>query len=741
MSERQIAFLFSEAGTRGLEKLGGKGFGLVEMAMAGFPVPPGFIITTGVCRAYHQEGRLPNRLFWQVERCIKALEKQTGKQFGGRKNPLLVAVRSGAKDSMPGMMETVLNLGLTHETLQGLIDETKNEQFGQETNLRFKESFRKTVLDNQDQEIPSDPWQQLYLAIEAVCKSWNCERAVEYRRVNKIPDHLGTAVVIQAMVFGNMGDDSLTGVVFSRNVNTGKRELYGEYLRNAQGEELVSGVRTPNNIDLLVQENPDLYLELGLRVEELEAKRRDAVDVEFTVEHGKLYLLQVRNAKRTPVAAVKIAVEMVKQGLIDKKEAIKRVTKDQLNSLTRPAFNKLSWQLAVNNPQRIFAHGLPASEGAAIGIAVFDPQRARILVESGASVVLIRKETKPEDFPGMIAAKAIVTEIGGVVCHAAVVARGLGIPAVVGAGMIDVRTSSAYGIGLNFVHEGDWVSVDGNSGVVVLGKVETSDHQFDCKVATFLGWVEEYSVRKATLKFDLVNERCDVNAGLNNYYIAEALLLAVKGSDLEREVRSLYFKVRNELADVFSVYLVLALASELTHTDFHKEKLKFPMEIKIIEEVGIYQDTERTDEFFSIIAKFLEENLNKVPEFVQAAEKIFRQGSWLGYMGGIKWAIIAQTLLEYLAGKLPPALFVDRVFDLRHNSGPVFNKHQMVRSYSAGITDQLNAKRDAGDLVTLVKILWRLYSQTHPDLKLLLGKYDKETYVKVFASRSGGNGR
>jgi pyruvate,orthophosphate dikinase len=499
--------------------LGGKGAGLAEMTNAGLPVPPGFTITTEACNDYFAAGeQLPEGLWDDVLEAVREVERETGKGFGDPKNPLLVSVRSGAKFSMPGMMDTVLNLGLNEQTLQGLIDLTGNERFGWDAYRRFIQMFGRIVMDvdgerfdhaleaakqqrgvtadtdldaaalrevagqfrqivreDTGREFPSDPNEQLDLAIKAVFASWFGKRARDYRDNQKIPHDLGTAVNVVTMVFGNMGDDSGTGVAFTRDPNTGEKVLYGEYLTNAQGEDVVAGIRTPQPISHMKDELPEAYAEFERIGQRLEQHYKDVQDLEFTIERGRLFMLQTRSAKRTAAAAVKIAADMVEEGIIDRKTALQRIEPAQVDQLLRDQFDPKARDAATR-----IARGLNASPGAAVGVAVFDADRAAERAAGGEKVVLVRVETSPDDFHGMAASQGILTARGGATSHAAVVARQIGKPCVAGCAdlRVDYRARTASANGTTFA-EGDWISVDGSTGDVFVGALPTVEVRFE----------------------------------------------------------------------------------------------------------------------------------------------------------------------------------------------------------------------------------------------------------------------
>uniref|UniRef100_A0A7C4RV90 Pyruvate, phosphate dikinase n=1 Tax=Fervidobacterium thailandense TaxID=1008305 RepID=A0A7C4RV90_9BACT len=514
--------------------LGGKGANLAEMMNAGVPVPPGFTISAEVCRYYYDnDKKYPEDLAEQVHVAMKRLEEVTGKGFGDPKNPLLVSVRSGAAISMPGMMDTILNLGLNDETVRGLAELTSNERFAYDSYRRFLQMFGDTALgiphaefenalsemkekkgvkldtelDAEDlkklveiyksiyvkygKEFPQDVYKQLWEAIEAVIRSWMSERAIKYREIHGIKetDMLGTAVNIVAMVFGNMGDDSGTGVCFTRDPNTGEKVYYGEFLPNAQGEDVVAGIRTPYPLEKMKEMIPQAYEELVQIMDRLERYFKDMQDIEFTVEKGKLYILQTRSAKRTSQAAIKIAVDMVHEGLIDKKTAVMRVQPSDIERVLHPKFDENERKSA-----KLIAKGLPASPGAATGQIYFDAHKAEEMAKAGQKVLLVRPETSPEDVGGMNAAEGILTARGGMTSHAAVVARGLGKPAVVGAESIFISEEEGYlKVGDIIVKEGEWLSIDGTTGEVFLGKITTvKPRGLEGPVAELLSWADEF---------------------------------------------------------------------------------------------------------------------------------------------------------------------------------------------------------------------------------------------------------
>jgi pyruvate, orthophosphate dikinase len=539
-SPSKWVYLFSEGNAQMRELLGGKGAGVSEMTNAGLPVPPGFTITTEACNAYYDSNKqFPQGMWEQALAALKIVEQQTGKGFGKQENPLLVSVRSGARFSMPGMMDTVLNLGINDETVLGLVALTGDERFAYDAYRRFIQMFSKIVLDTDpkdfehvldkykkqagvasDAEIsadalkqlvvefkqiaerqsgepfPTDVYQQLGKAIEAVFSSWNNKRAIDYRNYNKIAHDLGTAVNVQSMVFGNLGSDSGTGVAFTRNPNTGEKQLFGEYLLNAQGEDVVAGIRTPSKIDRLEQDLPHVYQQFQEIAHRLEQHYHDMQDLEFTVEKGHLYMLQTRSGKRNAQAAIKIAVDMVAEGLISEQEAVKRVDPGLVSILLLPRFDDEDKKKATKEG-RLLAKGLNASPGAASGKAIFTADEAEKLGKAGTPVVLVRPETSPDDVHGMLVAKGVLTARGGATSHAAVVARGLGLPCVAGTEGIRVSEEDHLFrvVGKDIVlREGDDISIDGATGEVFAGIIKTVDPDYEKEVdlKQLLSWADKF---------------------------------------------------------------------------------------------------------------------------------------------------------------------------------------------------------------------------------------------------------
>ncbi len=529
MSSKKMIYWFREGSESMRPVLGGKGAGLSEMTRIGLPVPGGFTITTEACIAYYDLGeKMPPGLEEDIREHIREFEAETGRDFGGAKNPLLVSVRSGAPISMPGMMDTILNLGLNDQSVRGLYEATGDMRFALDCQRRFIQMFSNVVLgldhglfeqvlssvkvreetrldfevsvdglkdvikgykeivkEKAGAPFPEDPMEQLFMAVLAVFRSWNTERAILYRKINKIPDDLGTAVNVQLMVFGNMGENSGTGVMFTRNPATGENVLYGEYLMNAQGEDVVAGIRTPKPIALMAEDLPAAYEELKKVAQILEDHYHDMQDIEFTVENNKVYMLQTRTGKRTALASLEIARQMVAEGRISKKEALLRVSPEEVSRL-------LHRGLDPEAKNEVLATGLPASPGAAVGTIVFDSKAAKELGEAGQKIILVRPETKPDDMPGIVFAQGLLTSRGGMTCHAAVVARGMGKPAIVGCDsmQLDLERKKAR-FGRVTLTEGDLVSIDGTSGNVLLGEVNLVEPVLGSAFQEILGWADD----------------------------------------------------------------------------------------------------------------------------------------------------------------------------------------------------------------------------------------------------------
>ena len=538
MNNKKYVYLFKEGNETMRNLLGGKGANLAEMTILGIPVPQGFIVTTEACNKYYNDGKvISEEVLEQIQNNIAKLEEITGKKFGSLENPLLVSVRSGARVSMPGMMDTILNLGLNDEAVEVVAKQTNNPRFAYDSYRRFVQMFSDVVMGvekrlfeniidemkeargvhydteltaddlkelvvkfkdlykkEMKKDFPQDPKEQLVEAITAVFRSWDNPRAIVYRRLNDIPGEWGTAVNVQEMVFGNKGDTSGTGVAFSRNPSTGEKGIYGEYLMNAQGEDVVAGIRTPLPITKLNEQNPALYKQFINIVNKLENHYKDMQDMEFTIEEGKLFFLQTRNGKRTAQAALKIAVDLVSEGMLSKEEAILKVEPKQLDSLLHPTFEATS----LKNTKAI-AKGLPASPGAACGKVAFTAEEAKERAEKGEKVVLVRLETSPEDIEGMIAAQGILTVRGGMTSHAAVVARGLGTCCVAGCGELKVdEEKRTLEVGGKVYTDKDYISIDGSTGNIYGEAIKTVTPEISGYFATFMSWADE--IRKLQVR-------------------------------------------------------------------------------------------------------------------------------------------------------------------------------------------------------------------------------------------------
>ena len=543
--EKKYVYLFKEGNANMKELLGGKGANLAEMTSLGMPIPQGFTITTESCNKYYDDDeQISKEILQQIDSALLYLEEQTGKKLGSKEKPLLVSVRSGARASMPGMMDTVLNLGMNDETVKTFAE--KNRRFAYDSYRRFIQMYSDVVkevpkklfedaidtkkyqrnlkldtdMDANDledlvkvfkgiysnylhEEFPQDTKLQLIEAIKAVFRSWNNPRAITYRKLNDIPSSWGTAVNVQAMVFGNMGEDCGTGVAFSRNPVTGEKGVWGEFLMNAQGEDVVAGIRTPQSIDTLKYINPEAYNDFLKFADRLEKHYKDMQDMEFTIEHGKLYMLQTRNGKRTAQAALKIAVDLVAEGMIDEKEAVLRVEPDQLNQLLHPNFDQKKLKSA-----KPVAKGLPASPGAATGKVVFTAQKAQELANAGEKeLVLVRLETSPEDIEGMVVCQGILTVRGGMTSHAAVVARGMGTCCVAGCGELSVNEEEKvfYTKDGTSYHEGDYISLDGSTGNVYGEKIDTVEASVSGDFAKLMSWAD--SIRRLDVRTNADNPR------------------------------------------------------------------------------------------------------------------------------------------------------------------------------------------------------------------------------------------
>ncbi len=758
---RQVAFHFGETGLADPKVLGGKGAGLAQLVKLGIPVPPGFSLTTALWRAFNQHRRLPVRLMHQMQWQMSALERITGKRFGKAANPLLVSVRSGAPVSMPGMMDTVLNLGLNESTVAGLA-KVIGERAAWDCYRRFLQLYgsvvlgvsRQTfehVLDNyrlvdtgangtvtardsivilEDRQlsaaawqdvceqfktlicktsgrlVPSCPWEQLETAVVAVLDSWNNQRARDYRQSEKIAADLGTAVTIQSMVFGNSGEDSCTGVVFSRDCAVGTPGLWGEFLINAQGEDVVAGTTTPMPIAGMKEWNPAIYNQLAEIARTLELRRKHVVDIEFTVEHGKLFILQVRAAKLTPEAAITAATHHIWEAVLTKAEAMHNITDGQVAAVQAHAFEPSKLQAACAT--RLLARGLPASPGAAVGKLVRSSRSAVAAAARGEEVILFTPDTSPDDLAGMLAAKAIVTGTGGTTSHAAVVARGLGKPAVTACGSLPAD-------------EGEIVSVDGKSGTVVSGAVELSSSGDKKEINLFLRWwtALQRNKYKPKLSFAAFKQKVRYNRMINDFYLAEALVQALSGTRSETQAIALRNQIHQDTAERMAMYLVVAVGGELRHMKLDNTKEQEGREL--LEKYKISLGGARCDAQNRSIKALEAMSPKDHIHFLELSAKCFERCFYSSY-GGRPWANIARAAQDFLTGKLGPTVFADHAFDLQHNSGSVFGKNQMLYGDRYVAERQLTAKKCSSGLVMLLTKLLPLKEAWSPKLIRLTGE-------------------
>ncbi|HXV45467.1 MAG TPA: pyruvate, phosphate dikinase [Nitrososphaera sp.] len=605
-------YFFDEADGRNKMLLGGKGAGLADMTRLGLPVPPGFIITTEICEKFYEAGRrLPDGMIDEVRKSITRIEGMTGKKFGDPGNPLLVSVRSGAPVSMPGMMDTILNLGLNDDTVDGLAGQSNDPRFAWDAYRRFVQMFGKIVLGVDDRKFdtilagkdlssakvvkgvaasfkslceqagkkfPPDPYKQLELAIDAVFRSWTGKRAVEYRRQYGITTDIagGTAVTIVAMVFGNMGKDSCTGVVFTRDPESGEKQLYGDYLTNAQGEDVVSGKTTPNHIGSLVSEMPEVYQQLRQVCEKLENHFKEPQDVEFTVEKGRLYILQTRAAKMNAVAAVKTSIDLYHEGLISKTAALERIDPEALEQI-------LYRRIDPRSKQKEIATGVGASPGAASGIVVFDVARAEVLGKKGEKVILVREDTKPDDVPAFFQSAGILTSRGGKTSHAAVVARGMGKPCVVGCSQIEIDSDGgSFNVdGKKVVSEGHKITIDGSTGRVYAGEVPTVEPEISSEFKELLQWSSEMKGVKIRANADTVE-----SAALARKYGAEGIGLCRTERMFNQHDRIMQFVNMIMAEDEEARRKALAELEPLQRSDFKailKEMKGLPVTIRLLD--------------------------------------------------------------------------------------------------------------------------------------------------------------
>ncbi|MCF7927721.1 MAG: pyruvate, phosphate dikinase [Spirochaetales bacterium] len=656
--------------------LGGKGANLAEMTNIGIPVPPGFTISTEVCEWFYDHDKTyPTGLEEEVENNLKKVEEVLNKEFGNPDNPLLVSVRSGAAVSMPGMMDTILNLGLNEEVVEGLARITENERFAWDAYRRFihmfgnvvkgvpNESFEEKIealkkkkkydLDTDlgiedlknlvkdykavykketGQAFPQDPKKQLWMAINAVFGSWNNTKAIKYRKINDIEGLKGTAVNVQSMVYGNFGDTSGTGVCFSRDPSTGKKIFFGEYLMNAQGEDVVAGIRTPMKLTTLKKKNPKIYQQLEEIKDKLEAHYRDMQDIEFTIQEGELFLLQTRNGKRTGAAAVKVAVDMVQEKLIKEDEAINRVTPDQLDQIFHPMIDPKGKK--NNTP---LTRGLNASPGAATGMIIFTADEAESWAEKGKKVILVRKETSPEDIGGMHAAQGVLTSTGGMTSHAAVVARGMGIPCVVGAKSVSIASKSMT-IGKKKYKEGDYITIDGTTGDVYGGGMDLIQPKISGELKTFLEWTDKIRKKAKRSNTDQVgfivrtNADTPADAKKARVFGAEGIGLCRTEHMFFEGEKLLYFRQMIVAEDIESRKKALKKLLPLQKKDFRgifKAMEGLPVNIRLLDP-PLHEFVPKSKKEIDDLASFSGVSANKIKT---KASELSEQNPMLGHRG------------------------------------------------------------------------------------------------------------
>ncbi len=703
---------------------GSKGAGLARMHGLGLPIPPGFTISTAVARASLAfGGRLPRRLSRHLDGAMAALESATARRFGDPAAPLLVAVRSGASRSMPGMMDTVLNVGLNRAILDRL-GRDRGWSFAFDCYRRFLEMYGTIVLGLDPgrfgspapdaatcdryraiieaatgEPVPEDPRHQLDRAIGAVIRSWNNPRARLFRTANGIPDRLGTAITVQAMVFGNLGQESGTGVVFSRNPDTGKPGLCGEFLANAQGEDVVSGVATPLPVAVLHARLRAVFAELDYHAATLERHFGDVVEIEFTVEQGRLYLLQCRPAPAAPEAVATVAVHEVCRRRLTRRQAVARLSPDRIARLDRGrALREEDVQRALAGS--LIGRGLAASPGACAGRVALTPAAATGLAGTGDPVVLVRPDTSAEDFAGLLAAAAVVTAAGGATSHAAIVARDLGIPAVVGVAGANPDASPFDGLA-----EGDWISVDGTRGLVLRGRLPTVAVRLRREVRLFLHWARRFrpAAPEPRISAGWAGDRFGINGLLADVYLSEAMASAAADGALRDEAQELRREIHGRCAGVFACYLALAVIMELNQSEAYGAALHQAPEAvaRLDAEFGAFAGSHRAAELLAWLAALPRD---RQIAFFGLVATVFERGWWEPGYGGRAWGVIARTAEAYLAGRITPTVFVDRVFHLRHHGRRLFDKHPMVRNAASDETvlqAQLDAKRDARSIEAL----------------------------------------
>lgn len=720
--------LISEIDAPDASRFGGKAAGLVQMQQLGIAIPPAFVVAVeDVAKVVGAENSDSLRAAGReaVQATLRKLEKTTGKMFGGSTRPLLVSVRSGAQVSMPGMMETVLNVGLTRAAVEHLAMTSPHfawstyrefiRQYGQivmdvrpgvfadvdrwfdshvlrwtdECLQRICERYLEEIQIHKLQALPDDAYAQLEAAMCAVARSWNCSRAKKYREERGISHDLGTAITVQAMVAGNLDSTSGTGIATSHDVLTGRKRLSGEFIRGALGTDLVSGVRTPEPLKSLQHVASKAYRQLSRYVRQIAEHRDEPVEVEFTVESGVLYILQVRAAALALGTRVKMLVRRVHAGLMSEAEAVEKLDWRQIESLKLAAFHE--GELKAAESQRV-ASGLPASPGAAVGRVVLSSQDAVQAKRRGESVVLVRPDTNPDDLPGMLASVAIVTGCGGASSHAAVVARGLGIPAVVGCG--DALNLSGV------------VSVNGETGEVFGKAVRLITSRQDAGIAQFLDWVAAHKRREwnePRIDFSRYTQRVKLAQQVFDFYLIDRMEPLFRATVLADQARRVLVQMHTDIAEFIAAYLFAAVAGELRHADangfFNEEERLFLRETIGIRYGLTFSGTAR-DAQRTFLERMKDEPKEFHIEFLKVAETIYNE-RWRSAFGGQRWAVITRALIDFLEGTLPHSTFVDHAFDLQHNTGRAFDKHEMISFAPSLLAQQLDAKKTASDVADL----------------------------------------
>ncbi|HJP81741.1 MAG TPA: PEP/pyruvate-binding domain-containing protein [Candidatus Saccharimonadales bacterium] len=665
------------------EVRGGKGMSLAEMTALGLRIPPGFTIATGVSRAYRQHGRLPGRVLTQVERELRKLESATGRRLGGDRDPLLLSVRSGAEVSMPGMMDTLLNVGLNTEAYIALTE--GDERFADELDRRLSTQWKALIGGS----VPEDPFQQIMQSIEAVLRSWESERARSYRERNGISHEMGTAVTVQQMVFGNMDQRSCTGVVFSADPSSGDETLCGEFLVQAQGEDVVSGANLTRPIIELRRWDEGVMTELQAVLAKLESHFQHPVDVEFTVESGVLYVLQARAVKFSPTARIVRAVRSVEATTPARRRAAAKA--EVLLTVPPSLVDKALQPKVAETTVPPLSYGLSVSGGAVTGIVVRDTEEAERLAAAGESVILVRPTTSPEDVPAMQVSAAIVTESGGPVCHAAIIARELAIPAVVGVSYISRLAS------------GRTVTVDGASGCVYPGTLPLVVPPPSREVRLMRTWLQgTYEPRVGT---EWVSARKEASALLADFYLTELMMRLSRSSSLEIKATTLRNETHRKVAEGVAMYLLLATAAESRHVwamaqsvTVKERALCVDRHFGTVKAHGLGGDGRKhvMDRVWSFARYQVSSALARVVGHVAF---LFEYARWHDSYGGAPWWKITECLLGFLEGRLSPTKFVDQTFDLRHHGGALFDKHPMIRE-SYDLRGLLDLKRDSVSIET-----------------------------------------